>query len=65
MVKSMELEFIWKEINAFFKKKSLHFLFFTKPKSQPLWPDNQPISGGWDVRTHNIEDCCLSGKIHF
>lgn len=23
---------------------SLHFLFFTKPKSQPLWPDNQPIS---------------------
>lgn len=43
----MELEFIWEGINAFFFL-SLHFLFFTKPKSQPLWPDNQPISDDWD-----------------
>lgn len=66
----MELQFIWKDIDAFFffKKRAYIFYIFCFLPNLNLSPSGliiSPFLVTGIIRTHNIEDCCLSGTIPF
>lgn len=64
----MELEFIWKDINTFFfkkKKKAYIFCFLLNLTLSPSGLIISPFLVTGIIKTHNIEDCCLSGTTPF